>query len=300
MNRLSTPTKVIAIILFLLISFGSYVYYEQWDHLGRSLYKYDAYHELVNDKNKLVDDFKMPSPMHGLYDLKYHGMIGGTETDDNLTINLDNFRVADLFCNIKKGRLLKSASEKDLYYLESNCRRGTTGAYDWQREFFIEALGRHEDKDDVLLIHELNKKPEYAYLVSKDKKFKEYRSKYDIDSEKEENENNKKLFTSFCEQLPVIERVSSTLGQARIKSVCACGFTKAKNTLTVSEMSKAMSPSAGTIDPEVAKFSSESQLAIASCIEQVDVPADKEDVTKGLADLMRSQVAVQKEISKLK
>ena len=134
----------------------------------------------------------------------------------------------------------------------------------------------------------------------KGNEFKKYRSKFDIDREKEENENNKKSFAIFCEQLPVIERVSSFFGRTRISSLCSCGFNKAKNTLTVSEMTKALSPSAGTIDPEVAKFSLESQLAIASCIEQVDVPSDKKDLTKDLADLLRSQVAVQKEMSNLK
>lgn len=300
MNKLSTPIKSVAIILFMLLSLFCYLEYDEWDRYGRSSYKYRDYLKLVSDKGKLVTDFKMPNSLHGLYDMKYHGMIGGSETDDNLTINSDNFRIGDSFCKIQKGTLLKSASDKDLYYLESNCRTGTLGDYTLAPEILVEIIGRHEENDDVLLIHQRGKKPEYAYLVSKGKKFKEYRSKYDIEKENEENENNKKLFASFCEQLPVIERVSSALGQGRINSVCACGFTKAKNTLTVLEMTKAMSPSAGTIDPEVAKFSSESQLAIASCIEQVDVPADKKDVIKGLADLMRSQVAVQKEISKLK
>lgn len=300
MKSLLDVKKTIAIVFLLLISFVGYIKYEHWDQLGRSFYKYDDYLKLANDKSKLVSDFKMPNSMNGLYDMKYRGMIGGSETDDNLTINLDSFRIADLFCKVQKGRLLKSAAEKDLYYVELNCRRGTSGNYDWQREFFIEALGRHEENENVLLIHDLNKKPQYAYQVSKGNEFKKYRSKFDIDREKEENENNKKSFAIFCEQLPVIERVSSFFGRTRISSLCSCGFNKAKNTLTVSEMTKALSPSAGTIDPEVAKFSLESQLAIASCIEQVDVPSDKKDLTKDLADLLRSQVAVQKEMSNLK
>jgi len=299
-NALSNAKKTIAIVIFLLVSFFCYLQYEQWDHLGRSMYKYDDYLKLTNDKSSLVNDFKIPKSLHGLYDMKYKGMIGGSETDENLTINLDNFRIADLFCKIQKGILLKSTSGKDLYYLESNCRKGTLGNYDWPRVFFVETIGLHEKVEDAILVHDLNKKPYYAYQVSQGKEFKKYRSQAEIILEKEDNESNRKSFALFCEQLPLMQRVSSALGQARIDSVCACGFNKAKNTLTVSEMTKAMSPTAGTIDPEVAKFSSESQLAIASCIERVDVPDDKKEITKSLADLMRSQVAVQKEMSKLK
>ena len=300
MNSLLDVKKAIAIVFLLLISFVGYIKYEHWDQLGRSFYKYDDYLKLVSDKSKLVSDFKLPNSMSGLYDVKYRGRFSYQQTDDNLTINLDNFRIANLFCKVQKGRLLKSAAEKDLYYVESNCRTGTFGEYNWKREFFIEALGRHEEKENVLLIHDLNKKPQYAYLVLRGNKFGEYKSNYDIDREKEESESNKKSFAIFCEQLPVIQRVSSFFGSARISSLCSCGFDEAVNTLTVSEMTKALSPSAGTIDPEVAKFSIESQLAIASCIEKVDVPADKKDLTKDLADLLRSQVAVQKEMSKLK
>ncbi len=314
MNKISTPLKAIAVILFALFSWIGYDYFYHWDRMGRSSYKYDDYLKFTNDKNNLIQGFTLPKSIHGLYKITVvdsivekrwgyapyeYRNLDNTETDFNITIQSDNFRFYENFCKIQKGQLIKGVSADDLYHLIVVCsEKPNSDVKPYEYEFFIESSVNRDGK--FITIHQKRYRPWYAIQIRENKNFKKYISDYDFTREIENNEKNKTPFMSFCEQLPVIERVSSFFGRARISSVCSCGFDQARNTLTVTEMTKALSPSAGTIDPEVAKFSLESQLAIASCIEQLDVPADKKDLTKDIANLLRSQVAMQKEISKLK
>jgi hypothetical protein len=118
-------------------------------------------------------------------------------------------------------------------------------------------------------------------------------------AEIEENKKNKEPFVSFCTSLDNIVQITSYLGLNRINNICECGFKKSSNTLTAAEMSSALSLGVGRVDPVLAKFTVEAQMAIASCLDQENVPSDAKGLTKDVADLMRMKVKQQIAIREL-
>ena len=100
-------------------------------------------------------------------------------------------------------------------------------------------------------------------------------------------------FSLYCKKLGTISTISPIIGVDRIDTVCACGYTETLKSISQSEMKKAMSTGAGTIDIDVGKFLKASQLAIASCLQNLDVPENAKKLTSSFAEGLKEQVNVQ-------
>jgi hypothetical protein len=99
-------------------------------------------------------------------------------------------------------------------------------------------------------------------------------------------------FSLFCNQLEPISKISSILGTDRISAVCTCGYNETLKSVSSNEMKKAMSTGAGIVDPEVVKVSKASQLAIASCLQNLDVPENAKQLTSSVAEVLKAQAKI--------
>lgn len=99
-------------------------------------------------------------------------------------------------------------------------------------------------------------------------------------------------FSLFCKQLEPISKISSILGADRIDTLCTCGYSETLKSVSSSDMKKAMSTGAGIVDQEVVKVSKASQLAIASCLQNLDVPENAKQLTSSFAEVLRAQAKI--------
>ena len=121
-----------------------------------------------------------------------------------------------------------------------------------------------------------------------------------IDSTKpsKKEQATKVAFAANCQSLKPISQLSTVLGQNRIDALCSCAYDETLKVVTKSEMEIALSPGAGMIDTEVAKLSQYLQLAVASCLQNLDVPSNAKEITSSTAAAIKAQVEVQKAMSK--
>ena len=108
----------------------------------------------------------------------------------------------------------------------------------------------------------------------------------------------KAAFAVSCQSVRQISNMTAILGQNRIDSLCSCAYDETLKSVSKGEMKIALSPGAGLIEPEVAKLSQFSQLAIASCLQNLDVPPNAKGITTSAAEVIKAQVEVQKAWSK--
>ena len=115
----------------------------------------------------------------------------------------------------------------------------------------------------------------------------------------EDDKLEKIAFSVFCQSLDPLTQITPIIGQNRIDLLCACGYRETLKNVSKNDMKIAMSTGAGFIDPEVVKVSRASQFAIASCLENLEVPESAKKITSSAANVIKAQVKVQDSMGKM-
>jgi hypothetical protein len=123
--------------------------------------------------------------------------------------------------------------------------------------------------------------------------------KEQIITSSDDDKLEKIAFSAYCKSLDPLKQITQALGQNRIDLVCTCGYQETLKNVSKNDMKIALSAGAGIIDPEVAKVSKASQLAIASCLENLEVPESAKKLTSSFADVIKLQVKVQDSMGKM-